>query len=78
MALVIACYVSYYVLLRDQACPASIAAIVNYSHRYDLTKHVMILGFLPVYIAIIIFGAATIGIYLGHVVESLLIRNTKK
>jgi hypothetical protein len=36
-----------------------------------------VLGFLPIYIAAIIFGAGVLGVYIGSRLEDLLIRKQK-
>jgi hypothetical protein len=78
LAITITCYIAYYLLLRDNYLHSSISSIITYSHHLAIREHLLILGLLPIYIAFMIFGAATIGLYLGASIQSLLARITKK
>jgi hypothetical protein len=78
IALLSMTYISYYLLLSDNYLHSSITCIINYAHNLAITKHLLILGFLPIYIAIMIFGAATAGLYLGASVQIILSRLVKK
>ncbi|EKD71339.1 MAG: hypothetical protein ACD_46C00207G0001 [uncultured bacterium] len=78
IALAIALSVSYYMLVRDNSFHASISSIIQYSQHANVKKHLLILGLLPIYIGVIIFGAAIVGIYLGFTVENLFGKSGKK
>jgi len=77
-ALIAVLALSYYLLLKENILHSSISCIMNYSHHFTNPQHVVILGLLPIYIALMIFGAAIGGIYLGSRLEFLLIRTIYK
>jgi uncharacterized membrane protein YfcA len=58
-------YLAYYALLRDNFLHTSISSIIKESHHLAIITHIVVLGFLPVYIAAVIFGAGLLGIYIG-------------
>ena len=64
----------YYLLLLDDLLPFSIAAVM--SNMNDLTGHghVFVVGFLPIYVALMIFGAGVFAIYLGSFLQKRLSR----
>ena len=66
-------YVAYYLLLDDSLLYISLTAIINSSHELSMHKHLLVLGLIPIYIAIVIFGAATIGVYLGGIIQRVII-----
>ena len=78
IALITTCYFAYYLLLRDNYLHSSIASIITYAHHLAIREHLLILGLLPIYIAFMIFGSATVGLYLGASVQTLLSRTVKK
>jgi hypothetical protein len=76
-ALFIFSFVAYYLLLHENCMHSSITAIITYSHTISHNKHLVILALLPVYIAMMIFGAALLGIYTSSRLEFLLARSLK-
>ena len=56
---------AYAFLIRDNIFHCSISAIIHQAHHLTMMQHLLILGLLPIYIATIIFGACSLGIYLG-------------
>jgi hypothetical protein len=78
IAILVTCYIAYYMLLRDNYLHSSISSIISYSHHLAIREHLLILGLLPIYIAFMIFGAAVIGVYLGASIQTLLSRVSKK
>jgi hypothetical protein len=77
-SLTFVCLLAYYLLLQDNFLDMSISAIIAKSNHLELKKHLMVLGFLPVYIATIIFGTAMLGIYIGSALQQYLIRQSKR
>jgi hypothetical protein len=80
-ALIIFGFVSaaaYYVLLQDNFMHMSISSIIRQSHHLNLNQHLLVLGILPIYIAMVIFGAASLGIYLNNLIQQFLLRIFKK
>lgn len=66
-------YIAYYLLLNDNPLRVSLSAIIERSHELSMNKHLLVLGLIPIYISIIIFGAATLGIYLGAILQRVII-----
>lgn len=67
-------YVVYYLLVSDNSLHISIGYIISHTHHMALKKHLIVLGLLPVYIAIMVFGAATLGTYIGSSLQHLITR----
>lgn len=68
---------STYCLLYENSLHLSINAIITSAHNLGLNKHIFVLALLPVYIAIMIFGAGFLGIFIGGKIENWLIRYYK-
>lgn len=66
-------YIAYYLLLDDSLVHISLTAIIDRSNELSMNKHLLVLGLIPIYIAIVIFGAATIGVYLGGIIQRAVI-----
>lgn len=60
---------AYYFLTSDRFLPTSISSIIYHSHDLAITKHLIVLGLLPFYIAGVIFGAAILSLYLGAMIQ---------
>lgn len=74
VCLLAAIYLIYYLLLQDNVLPFSIASVhANISH-WAKDKHALVAAFLPVYVALMIFGASVVGIYLGTRIQNLITR----
>lgn len=70
LALFVACYVDYYYLLQDSVF--SISSIICHTQHLTGKKHLLVLGLLPIYIATVVFGAATLGHYFGKIFQNFL------
>ena len=66
--------IAYYFLLHENFMHSAISCIISYSHTLTMKKHLVVLGLLPIYIAMMIFGAAMLGIYLGNKLECVIKR----
>jgi hypothetical protein len=64
--------IAYYILICDNVLHASVSAIIAWSHQLSMHKHLAVLAIIPIYIAIIIFGAALLGIYLGSILQGII------
>lgn len=71
-------YLTYYFLLDDNCLHISITSILTSSQSLNVQKHMLVLTFLPVYIAFIIFGSLMLSIYLGSLLKQLIIDKKKK
>lgn len=77
-ALVAVFCVVYYVLFSDNFMHISVGSIIANCHQLSLKKHLVVLGLIPIYIALMIFGAAVLGMYIGTMLQSFLDRASKK
>lgn len=68
---------AYYLLLTDNFLNTSIASIILFIHDLDIAPHAFIIGLLPIYIALTIFGSALIGMYLGTIVKYMIKKLSK-
>ncbi len=69
--LVTAVYSIYhYVLLESKLLPFSISAILSWADQRHY--HVLAVGLLPIYLALMIFGTAIMSVYLGSVIQRWL------
>ncbi|MBA3661242.1 MAG: hypothetical protein H0W64_05920 [Gammaproteobacteria bacterium] len=75
LAMLIILYYGVYYLLLTESFHTSIAAIISYSNHLPFKGHILVLALLPIYIALIIFGAAILAVYLGYFVQYLLKRH---
>ena len=78
IALMFTCYLAYYLLLGTSHWHTSITSIIDMAQTTALPRHLLILAFLPIYIACMIFGSALIGLYLGNTVPTLINRISRK
>lgn len=77
LATMIACYLAYYLLLSENDLHTSIASIIAYSHHLTHGQHILLLALLPIYIALMIFGSASVGLYLGKGIQRILVKANK-
>lgn len=64
-------FIAYYILVCDNVFNSSVSAIVAWSHQLSMNKHLAVLALIPIYIAVVIFGAALLGIYLGSMLQGV-------
>lgn len=65
-------YIVYYLLICDNHLHTSIRSIITSSQSLDVKHHLLILGLLPIYIGIMIFGSGLMSLYLAHVYKKYL------
>jgi len=73
-ALIIAGYFAYSLLLCQNNWHTSISEIIDYADHLEFTKHIIVLGVLPVYIAVVLFGSAMMGLYLSSLLNHLSLK----
>jgi len=73
LGLITTSYLVCYLLL-EGILPFSISHIYNYLVQWVGPWHVLAVGLIPVYMALMIFGAAVVGIYLGSALQRLFKR----
>ncbi len=71
-------YLAYFLLLHDTVMHSSISSIISYSDHVAIKERLLIMGLLPIYIAIMIFGSIVLGVYLSSKLEFLRQRCTIK
>lgn len=74
LMLTFVCMGAYYFLLHDTYLELSIASIIAKSNHLELKKHLIVLGILPIYIALIVFGTAVFGVYIGTALQRYIYR----
>lgn len=65
------CFITYYLLLHENGFPISIPSIINFSNHLTLKQRLLVLGLLPIYIGVMIFGAGILGIYVASKLTAL-------
>ena len=78
LGLLIAAFFIYFLLLGDSEFPFSIRSVLGGVHHFVNHWPILIVGLLPVYVALMIFGIAILGLYLGSLLERLIARITSK
>jgi hypothetical protein len=69
ICLIAAVYVICYMLRQDDIFPMSINSAWAYFSHWAKHFHVLAVGLLPVYVALMVFGTASVGIYLGSAIQ---------
>ncbi len=67
--LFVAVYVICYMLRHDNVFPMSINSVWYWFSHWTRHFHVIAVALLPVYVALMVFGTAIIGIYLGSAIQ---------
>lgn len=58
--------VTYYILLGSSDQPLSIAFLLARSKHLTYHCYLLVIGLIPIYIGLLIFGAAILGLYCGY------------
>ncbi len=69
ICLIAAVYFICYLLRQDDILPISISSVWSYISHFAKHFHVIAVGLLPVYVALMVFGTAILGIYLGSAIQ---------
>lgn len=77
ISLLFVLYSVYYILLKDTFLNASISSIIASSHKFARQNHVLVLGLIPIYISLMIFGASILGIYVGSRLQQFFFSKQK-
>lgn len=67
-------YFIYYLLLPDNILPFTIPSALTCINHWVRHWHVLAVGLLPIYLALMIFGAGVLGIYFGSAAQRWLTR----
>jgi hypothetical protein len=74
VCLATAIYLMYYLLLKDKLLPFSISSLFSWADNHTAHWHIIAIAMLPIYLALMIFGTAIVGIYLGSAMQRWLAR----
>lgn len=74
----ISVYFMYYLLLTENSAGMSINNIIKYAHSLPLRTHLFVMGVLPIYIGVIIFGTAMFASLIGKWLEEIILRSDKE
>ncbi len=74
LSLILAIYFIYYLLLKDDLLPFSIPFVLSSINHWSHHWHVLVVGLMPIYLAVVIFGAAMFGIYFGSALHRWVLR----
>jgi hypothetical protein len=69
---VAAVYILYYLLLEDKPFPFSITSVLGGVNHWLRHWHVLVVGLLPVYLALMVFGTSMMGLYVGGALQRWL------
>ena len=69
LCLMAAVYLICYLLRQDNIAPISIDSAWAYINHWAKHFHVIAVGLLPVYVALMVFGTAVFGIFLGATLQ---------
>jgi uncharacterized membrane protein YbhN (UPF0104 family) len=78
LCLVAAVYLICTILIRDAIAPISISSMLSSFNHWAKHWHVLAVGLLPIYVALMIFGTAIVGIYFGSAVHRWIVCFFKK
>lgn len=74
----VVCCCTYTLLLQDNFLHTSISSIIIKARHLELKPHLIVLGLLPIYISVVIFGSVLLGIYLSSMIRYALTYSMKK
>lgn len=70
VCLIAAVYFIYYLLIKDKLLPCSISSVLSWSTPKHW--HILAVGLVPISLALMIFGAAVLSLYLGSALQRWL------
>lgn len=71
-------FMLYYLLIEDSIFHLSIADIFNWAKHFAKTGHLLVIAALPIYLGLLIFGAAMFYIYLRSNICPFLLHHVKR
>ncbi|EKD53673.1 MAG: hypothetical protein ACD_60C00162G0028 [uncultured bacterium] len=74
LCLAAAVYFICYILSQGNIVPISINSVWSYISHWAKHFHMLAVGLLPIYVALMVFGTAMIGICLGSALQRLIIK----
>lgn len=77
LSILITGFIAHYILISDNSIGTSITSVIHYAHSLPVHKHLILLGVLPIYIAVIIFGSAMISAKVGGWLEKIMMKPFK-
>lgn len=74
ICLLLAVYSICYILSQDDVFPISISYAWSCFSHWAKHFHIIAVALLPVYVALMVFGTAIVGVYLGSAMQRWIIR----
>jgi hypothetical protein len=74
VCLLAAVYCIYYLLVLDDILPFSISSVLTWSSQYAKEWHILTVGLMPIYLALMIFGTSMFSLYFGSALQRWLSR----
>lgn len=74
ICLVVLIYIIYRILLFDDILPFSIESVQTTINHWAKRWHIVAVGLLPIYVALVFFGALLFGIFFGSAAQRWICR----
>ncbi len=65
-------YIIYYLLLKDTLLPFSVSSLLAWGDNCSKCWHVLAVGLIPIYLAMVIFGAGVLSVSIGSALQRWL------
>lgn len=78
LCLAIAIYTIDYLLITDKLIPFSISSMFTWTSHHTSNWHVLAIAMLPIYLAFVIFGTATVSLSLGSYLQRWLTQRLRE
>lgn len=77
IVIIAAIYLVYCLLSHDKITPFTISGMLSNASHWARDWHVLAVGFLPIYIALMVFGTALMSVYLVSYIKRWIARRRK-
>ncbi len=74
ICLLAAFYCMYYLLVLDKALPFSISSVLSHASHFAKEWHLLAVGLVPIYLALMIFGSSMLSLSIGSALQRWLSR----
>jgi hypothetical protein len=72
VCLIAGVYCIYYLLILDKILPFSISSVLSWSSHYAKEWHILTVGLVPIYLALMIFGTSMLSLCFGSALQRWL------
>lgn len=73
ICLLVGVYLMYGILLQSNLLPFSIGSVLSLMNHWAKHWPILVIGLLPIYVALMLFGSAIGGLYVGSALQRWLI-----